>query len=232
MSDSITTLQDVIVNTTKINIPPGGIHANSVDVIFNGLPGNQPDTYGNLVALWQNNNSIPYGTNPKLNTPVIGNSPDGSFTFEGLDLTNNSYIIGYSVGPILTATGLQTYGNICSTVFIPANSSEVTTFSPSLKVMHIGTTSVSLEYSLPQNILPKTNGAWIGIWRSGQPSYTTPPLASSPISQDAPESTCSINGFNIGRGLTYTIGLFTSGFVKSGVSKQSAMATSLTFTNS
>lgn len=231
MSDSIISLQDVKVNSTKITIPPGGIHANSVDVLFNGLPGNVPDTYGNLVALWQNNNSIPYGTNPKLHTPVIGNSPDGSFTFEGLDLNNNSYIIGYSVGPVLTGTGLQTYGNICATVFIPANSNEVDPFVPTLEVMSIGTTSVSLKYFLPQNILPKTNGAWVGIWRSAQPSYTTPPLASAPISQDAPDSTCSINGFNIGRGLTYTIGLFTSGYVKGGVSKQTAMAVSLTFTN-
>jgi hypothetical protein len=232
MSDSSIALPQAVLSSTSIRIPPGGVTADSIDIIYACLPGNQPSTYGNFASIWQNSNSIPYGTSPKYTNPAIGNTPDGTFNFPNLDLTNNSYIVGFSVGPVLTSPGIQPYGNICATAFIPSVNGTPAIFDPTLNLLYVGTNSVSLQFNLPDNILPKSNGAWIGIWRSGQPSYTTPPAASAAISVDAPNGSCAINDFPIGRGLTYTVGLFTSGFIKGGVSKQTALATSLTFTNS
>jgi hypothetical protein len=229
MSDS-TTIQDITVQATTVRV--ASVTSDSIDILYSCLPGNQPNTYGNFAAIWQNSNSIPYGTPPLHAFPVIGNTKDGSFNFSGLDLTNNSYIVGFSVGQVLSTPSTQAYGNICSTAFIPSKNGTPDIFDPSLSIQYIGTNSVSLEFNLPENILPKSNSAWIGIWRSGQPSYTTPPLATAAISVEAPNGSCAINGFDIARGKTYTVALFTSGFVKGGISKQTAMATSITFTNS
>ena len=214
------------------------VTADSIGISYGTLPGNQPNSYGNYVAIWQNTNSIPWNTEPMQTQAITTNTQSGSTNFHGLDLTKQSYIIGYAVGPELTDDSRQEQGNICSTAYVPEQSKKdnledsYVLFQPSLRVIFIGTNSLAVDYSLPSGVEPMSNGAWIGLWRSEQASYNNPPLASNNISIDAYSGTAVINDVNIGRGLTYTVGLFTSGW--GGGSKpnnQQPMACAVTFTN-
>jgi len=211
------------------------VTADVIGVAYDTMPGgNQPNNYGNYVALWQNNNFIPWGS-PVLKKQVIDtNTPQGDMNFTGLDITNNSYIIGYAVGPDLSGDKKQKEGNICATAFIPAKGDAQSSdnFMPNIFMQYIGTNSISVGFSLPSGLLPMTNGAWIGIWRAEQASYNNPPMAANYIQEDAGEGTAFINNITIGRGLTYTVGLFMSGWGGGAPSSdQKPMACSVTFTN-
>ncbi|GAA3927877.1 hypothetical protein GO495_05680 [Chitinophaga oryziterrae] len=220
--------------TTTLNI--ANVSAEEIDVEYNTMPGNQPNTYGNFLAIWQNYDSIPWNTEPLKTFPIPTNTPSGSAAFTGLNVNNNSYIIGYAVGPTLTATGnIQKYGNICSTAYIPAASSGEdlgTIFTPSISGINVGTTSVSFQFELPDGILPQTNGAWAAIWKGANPSFfSTSPLSAIPISPDSSSGRAAFNNVNIGRGTTYTIAIFMSGYNTAGSSTQRALACSASFTN-
>lgn len=221
-------LTAVMPDTTNITL--SGILADQVTVSYDTMSGNQPNTYGNFLAIWQSGDTIPWNTEPLNIYPIPGNTPNGSVNFTGLDLTNNSYIVGYAVGIALSDTQ-QKYGNICSTAYIPASSNQTSSDQPNISIGVVGSTSVSFNFQLPEGILPQSNGAWAGIWRSGVPSYNNPPEAVTPISINAASGGGSFNNFNVGRGLTYTIGLFMSGYSSTGQSTQTALACSLTFTN-
>ena len=220
--------------TTTINI--SNVSAEEIDVEYDTMPGNQPNTYGNFLAIWQNYDSIPWNTEPLKTFPIPTNTPSGSAAFTGLNVNNNSYIIGYAVGPTLTATGnAQKYGNICATAFIPAASAtgdQGTIFTPSISNFNIGSTSVSFQFELPDGILPQSDGAWAAIWKGGNPSYfSTTPLSAIPISPDSSSGRAAFNNVTIGRGTTYTIAIFMSGYNAAGGSTQRAVACSASFTN-
>ncbi|NII27004.1 hypothetical protein HB364_18075 [Pseudoflavitalea sp. X16] len=208
------------------------VTSDAIGVSFICMPGNQPTTYGNCIYIWQNANSIPWNTEPLAQHPIDVNTPHGSTNFTDLVLNNNSYIIGYATGAILTPPQ-QLYGNICSTAFIPAKSNgQGTIFTPNLAMTFVGTDSVAFNFSLPDGILPQTNTAWAGIWRASSASYNNPPDKAVPINLNAASGTGAINNYKIGRGLTYTIGLFMSGYdAVEGKHTQTTLATSLTFTN-
>ena len=227
------TLQLADTTSFTTNLSVDFVTADQIGVSYNTMPGNQPNTYGNFLALWQNQDTIPWNQAPLKTFPIQTNTQAGSAAFNGLDVTNNSYVIGYSVGPVLTQG--EQYGNICATAFIPAvgTQSNSTTFSSSLTIVSIGTTSVAFNYELPANSTPLANTAWCGIWRSSVPSYNNPPDATIPVTLNASSGTLAFNDFPIGRGLTYTIALFTSGWQGFGMpNNQKAMACSVTFTNS
>lgn len=219
--------------TTTLNI--ANVSADSIDVDYTTMPGNQPNTYGNFLAIWQNSASIPWTTDPIKTFPVPTNTPSGSATFGGLSVNNNSYIIGYSAGPILTPTGnIQKYGNICASAFIPAASSgDGTIFTSGISAIKVGSTSVSFQFDLPDGLLPQSNGAWAGLWRGENPAYygTPPSTGFVAITPDVSSGRAAFNNVSIGRGQTYTIGIFMSGFQASGGSTQRALACSATFTN-
>lgn len=220
--------------TTTLTI--SNVSADEIDVDYSTMPGNQPNTYGNFLAIWQNFNSIPWNTEPSQPIFYIQtNTPSGSAAFTGLNVNNNDYIIGYSTGPVLTAGGnVQKYGNICATAYIPkaTEGGQGTIFTPAISGINVGSTSVSFQFDLPDGILPQTNGAWAAIWRGGNPSfYSSAPLSSIPLSPDFSSGRAAFNNVSIGRGNTYTIAIFMSGYKSGGGSTQRALACSASFTN-
>ncbi|HVI47968.1 MAG TPA: hypothetical protein VM802_24080 [Chitinophaga sp.] len=224
---------NTISRTTEFSI--NQVTQNTINFGFKTLPGNKPNSYGNYVAIWQNSgNTIPWDTEPMKVKPITKASPSGDSFFDELDLDKYSYILGYSVGAELTATGAQKVGNICSTAYVPELEDEdpYPPFLPQLKMGYIGGNSVSVDYKLPAGLKPKSNGAWIGIWEAEQASYTTQPKAANTIMVDKSNGNAFINGITIGRGATYTIGLFMSGWAGAGKPQTlTAMACSITFTN-
>jgi hypothetical protein len=207
------------------------VYADLINVEYSTMPGNLPNTYGNFLAIWQNANSIPWNTAPLQTFPIPTNMAYGVATFGDLNTTINSYIIGYSVGPILSGNA-QEYGNICSTVYIQAASAgQDTVFMSSISNIRVGTTSVSFDFTLPDGILPQTNGAWAGLWRGTSANfYGTAPLSTVLINPDVSRGTDAFNNLSITRGTSYTIGIFMSGYKQGGGSIQKALACSAGFT--
>jgi hypothetical protein len=219
------------IHTTTLNI--GRVAADAIDVNFATMPGNQPNDYGNFLAIWQSPDSIPWDTEPLVTFPVPTDAPSGSATLTGLDINNNSYIVGYAVGPTQPDPYGQKYANICATAFIPATSSgNGTIFTPGISGIQVGTTSVSFMFTLPDGIKPKSNQAYAVLYRGDNPSFYNKGdgIASVLLSPDFSFGTTAFNNVNIGRGLTYTIGIFMSGY-SSGPPPQMALACSASFTN-
>lgn len=207
------------------------VQADAIGVSYITIPGNQPNTYGNFIALWQNSDpSIPWNTAPLATFAIPTNTPSGSFVFTGLNLTTLSYVVGFAVGSTLSGNA-QRNGNICASAFIPPSTSgSPNVFNPTLTLVYDGPYSLAVGYTLPNGVLPQTNGAWIGLWRNGSPSYTQAPDSMAAVNLNAPNGTVALNNIVLGRGNTYTVGFFTSGYKGSMGNAQTAMASYVVFT--
>ncbi|WP_142786402.1 hypothetical protein [Changchengzhania lutea] len=225
-------IEDTAAQAQSVTVT--AVSGNSISVTFQGIDGNQPNAFGDYLAIWQNGNSIPWTTKPLQTQKIQNTTPTGSANFDNLDVTINSYIVGYAVGPVLTGPGMQPQGNVCASSYIPATGpnaagSNPDKFVPSLSMNNVGSNSVSVTYKLPSGVATLSNGAWIGIWNSEQAPYKTPPpMAFNKIQTNQSNSTAGINGLNLQRGQTYTIGLFMSGYDDS-KPDQTAMACTVTF---
>jgi hypothetical protein len=199
------------------------------------MPDNRPNTYGNFVALWQNQNQIPFDTEPLQKQNITGNTQRGSLVFSGLTVTKNDYLVGYSVGAVRTET--QKYGNVCTSAFVPLGGeaetpSDYTYFTPSMVIKYVGSDTVLFQYNMARGTQPATNKAWVGLWRGDFASYTALPDAAIPVTVNAASGSLGFNGVSIGIGLTYTLGLFTSGWdPDSSKRNQKTLACSVGFSN-
>jgi hypothetical protein len=221
------TLSEVLHYTTQVKI--ANVGDDQITVEYKLMPGNQPQSYGNFIAIWQDYNSIPWDTPPFRTKKIEQNTPIGSLDFD-VPLENKSYIAGYAVGTELT-TPKQVYGNICATDYLLANSTKgEDPITPSVAVNYIGTNSVSFIFSLPDGVLPLTNGAWAAIWRGKNPSYYgTAPMAASALRKDVSSGSSSFSNISLTRNTDYTIALFMSGYKDDGKSTQRALACSVSF---
>jgi hypothetical protein len=208
---------------TNFSVPSGGVQGTTIVVEFNTLPGNQPNSYGNMVAIWQNQNQVPWAQKPLKTQSIPNNSQAGSVVFSGLDVTTNSYIVGYAVGPKTT--------NVCSTVFVPAIGSSTAdqSFQTSISIATLSSTSLLVSYQTPTGYTPKTNENWLGIWLSSAASYVNQPEWSAPASDDNSAGVAVFNNISFRRGTTYTVAYFMGGYDGSPRDLK-AMATTMTFT--
>lgn len=216
--------------TTSINITQAG--QNFVSVSYNTLPGNNPSANGNYLAVWQtNDNSIPWNTPAIKIKKLTGVNSAGDTIIDGINLTANSYLVAYGVGPELSGSGQQKYGNACATAFISAlGQPPRDPFSPTIKLNNLGTNSLIVDFRLPVNITPQSNGAWIGLWEADSISYNTQPDYANSITIDKGTGQAFMTDIVIGRDTTYTLGLFLSGWQGSGkINGLGAAAAELTF---
>lgn len=221
----------VVTTGIKVNYVTG----DTIGISYNTIPGNNPSKNGDMAAIWQNSGeAIPYGLPPLKVVSLTGTTPTGGITFDKLLVAALPYIIGFGVGAILQGAGQQSYGNICSWVAVPGQAGPYPTFDASLALVFAGPNTVAVSYSLPDNCTPQSNGAWLGIWRSGTPSYTAAPLAAVAVNNNASSATCAFNNLTIQIGQSYTVGLFMSGYnggnTPPAPNTQTAMAAYVTFT--
>ena len=131
------------------------ISASSISIKYYGLPGNQPNSNGNAIAIWQDS-QIPWGSAPIKKLTITLNTPTGSQTFDDLSLQSKSYVVGYSTGSDLST--------ICSTVqFTPGNTDGVP-FNTSIAVQTLDSDALTLRFDTPVGNDPKSNQNWIGLW--------------------------------------------------------------------
>lgn len=216
--------------TTSITVT--AVEGNQLQVSYVGMPSNLANTYGNFLVCWRNQNTIPWNDPTSSGYEVVKvNNSQGSQVFENITVAAGvSYVVGYAVGP--KGSDLTIWKNVCTTGFVPAAGDPGQYLTPELAVTAYASDSVALNFQLPDGCSPKTNGAWVGIWQSGQPSYTTPPKAANAINLDSSQGGAGINATNlILRGQSYTVALFTSGWKAGagGANVQTAMACSVSF---
>lgn len=177
---------------------------------------NQPNTFGNQVYLWQAGSTVPWGTPPRQHQGIDGTTRQGSLIFNDLNMGSKSYIIGYSVGDEVTSW--VKYGNVCATAFLPEgiitdpDPSKIDYFSTKISPQVSGDT-IDVGYQVTPGVQPKTNGAWMALWRTKTNPYLNPNYDHAiPISKDADSSSERFNDITLIAGVTYTLALVMSGW--------------------
>jgi len=223
-------LGESLLVQTKIAIT--FVSSDTIGLSYDSMPNNRPNTYGNYIALWQNQNQIPWDTDPLQKQAISGDTQKGSMVFQGLQVDKNDYILGYSVGPARTES--QKSGNVCSTAFVPlgTENQDFKYFFSAMSLKNVGPNSVIVQFNLPPGARAATNKAWMGLWRGESASYNNPPDYAVPITIDSNVGTVGFNNVHIGIDLTYTLGLYPSGWnTDPSARNQKVLACSLTFTN-
>lgn len=216
---------------TGFVIQPQDVTGTQITFHYDSMAGNQPNSYGNTVFLWQTSQqAIPVNTQP-LNAQLISsNQPNGSNVFMGLSVSSESYLVAYAVGNAVK--------NIVASVFIPATGGQsaapvVPTPAPSIIVTTYGSTSVSFSYATPVGMTPQNDGDWVGLWQGQGQSvlYSQPPTWFVQLGSNANQGNWGLNlsSGNIQRGTMYTLGYFKGGYAQTNP-KQTTLAASTTFT--
>jgi len=209
---------------TSFTIQSSDVAGNQITYHFDTMPGNQPNSNGNTVFLWQTSQQfVPIGTKPTAQQTVSVNQPDGSNVFQNLNVSIESYLMAYAVG--------STVQNIVASVFIPSGiPSAPTGTQPWVQVSNIGSTSVSIQYNMPVGMQPQADGDWFGIWQGGEALlYSVPPMQFMAMNSNSNSGNSGMNlNTPLQRGSSYTIGYFKGGYAATSP-KQSTLACSSTF---
>ncbi|WDD90627.1 hypothetical protein Bsp3421_000491 (plasmid) [Burkholderia sp. FERM BP-3421] len=216
---------------TGFIIKPEDITGTQITFHYDSMPGNQPNTYGNTVFLWQTSQAaIPVNTAPYNSQLISGNQPNGSNVFMGISVSAESYLVAFATG--------NTVKNIVAAIFIPPSNGGPAkpvepVQAPLLETTGHGSTSVSFRYATPIGMTPQNDGDWVGLWQGQGESvlYTLPPTWFAPIGSNANQGSWGLNlsSGNIQRGTMYTLGYFKGGYAQSNP-KQATLAASTTFT--
>ncbi|MGN9841777.1 hypothetical protein ACTMTI_26995 [Nonomuraea sp. H19] len=204
------------------------VTADTIGLTYDLMPGAEPIDAGYVVALWQDEDQIPWDNTP-LKTKAIGSQQHGSLAFDGLSMQANSYIIGLTVGPMKTETQLAR--NVVASAYVPNPDAKAELDHDFLTLKFVGPTSVAVQFNCLAGYLAQTNLAWMGMWRGQAASHTKAPDWVTRVTIDSNFGTAAFNDVSIGVGLTYTIGFFTSGWCTEPENRnQKTLACSLTFT--
>jgi len=169
----------------------------SIDVKYTGLPGNQPGSYRDFVAIWQG--SIVNWTRDPLEQFTIETDIDpGTVGLSGLAITTTAYTIAFAVGPDRS--------NICASAILSAGGPAAIQSSVWLSVNSIGTKSLSLHYRTLPGYLPANSRNWVGLWAGEVSPYNLPrPVATMKIPENINESDVVIKGVVIKIRTPYTV---------------------------
>lgn len=172
----------------------------SVTVNYTGLPGNQPQSYKNFVAIWQSS-VIPWGNLPLSRQDIGDNSEQGSIVLSGLTITRSSYIVGYGVGPDVS--------NISCCAIISAGGLLAPPTTVGIGLDNVGITSLTVNYQTLAGYTPNTYENWIGLWKGyASPFNGTAPLAKVSITDDSNQGSIGINNVPLGINTEYTLVYF------------------------
>lgn len=214
---------------TSFTIEPSDITGTQITYEYDSMAGNQPNSYGNTVFLWQTSQqAIPINTKPYASQVVSSNQPNGSSIFENLNVSVESYLVAYAVG--------STVQNIVASVYIPSSGSgpyDPQSSEPSISVTNIGSTSVSFAYAMPLGMQPQSDGDWVGLWQGQGESalYSIPPAQFIQMGSNANSGNSGMNltgKLVIQRGTQYTLGYFKGGYAASSP-KQTTLACCTSF---
>lgn len=184
------------LQTTSVSVV--NVTADVVTVAYFGLPGNQPNTYNNFVAIWEAT-AIPWQAEPLRRITIPGNGQMGNIAIDEAMITDNAYIVGYGVGPDIA--------NICASAPIGAISKEL---EPSANVridlLEVNPGFIRFRYETLAGYLPHTYNNWIGLWPGYVSPYNAPQfMAQAAIPLDSTVGELCIRNIKISPGIPYTL---------------------------
>lgn len=214
MSDIDTATQ---VNTENgdqmVKLVKATARGGTISLEFSTPNNNTPATFQNVIYLWQSGDQIPWSQKELKSQLITVDTPDGTVIFDGLDLANQSYIVGYAVGPVDPLIKWSKFSNVVASIFVPAKSpTGVDPQSASIAPCDIGTTSLLADYSFLDGYDPGSSGAWAGIWEGPAASRYSPPKWFSPITGPNNADAVAFNNILLRRGGTYTVASFSNGY--------------------
>jgi hypothetical protein len=190
-------VRPVLAQTT---LKVDGATGTTIDIEYASLPGNEPTTNKNFVAVW-NGTIVPWGQAPLRTMEVPGDFVEGSMVIDGLSVSELAYTVGYGVGP--------DPADVCASAILGAGAQTGPTDAVSLSINRVGTTSVSVHYSVLDGYLPATNGNTIALWSGSVSPFTAPaPLARVRVPEDTTTGDVGFNGVVMQRSTTYTLAYF------------------------
>ena len=196
-----------------------------VDVTYTGIPGNQPLTYANSVALWDTWSPIlsgPHKIDPLCIVPIPGNLQPSSVHIPYGTFTGTEYLISYQVGEPLTTMAAAL------PISVHLSPDTVPPTSVSLSVYALATDSITIEYGTLSGHLPHTFGNWIAVWQGFPGPYFAPtPEQWAPIANDNTQGLICLSDLEIIVGFTYCVIFFMGPTVGDPATNLGAM---LTFT--
>lgn len=214
-----------------VSITVRSITGDHTAVSYQTLPGNQPNTNGNYIALWPSTDeTIPWLRLPDNTCTVYGDDPSGDLLMAGLALPEDSYVLAYSLASPATKAADN---NFCASVFVPslAPGTEFIAKVMDLEVGDIASYSAVIRYQTLPGYSPKDQANWIGIWDASDSILHDAPLRAMPISKNSDKGEIALNNFKIVSGHSYTVAYFTGGYDprKEGSSPRNQMACMVTF---
>jgi hypothetical protein len=174
-----------------------------IGVTWDTVPGNQPATYHNRLALWQNQ-GIPWGLNPLQEHKIIKNTPSGDQLFDTA-LQRKPYVIAYGVSSLDDKQhGAKSWA---ATVQFNPGSAIGVPFVTEIDVAGVGNDSISARFSTPAGNNPKANGNWVGLWEGAVVTFDgTNKIATVPVSSTTSDGFLTLNGLSLKIDTTYTLG--------------------------
>jgi hypothetical protein len=178
----------------------GNIAGQMVVVVYDSMQYNMPNSYGNVLALWQNTHQVPYGQPPLSQSAISINYP-GSQIIELPGSIQLPLIIGYA-----TSSDLNT---VCSTLTFYPERASGWSFSTKIHTAYINADSLVFHYQTPPGNKPATNENWVGLWRGRIASYDgSGMIAKAMVESDANDGTVAINNLPMQIGGIYTAAYF------------------------
>lgn len=201
-------------HSRSVSITVRSVTGDHASISYDTLPGNQPNTNGNYVALWPSTDEvIPWDRLPAdaRVCAVFGNEPAGDLIMGNLELPERSYVVGYSLAPKATK---PEENNFCASVFVPSlkPGTKFTSQRMSLQVLEIASFSAMVRYTALPGATPKDHGSWIGVWDAKDSLLHDDPLCAVPVNQNCEHGEIALNNFPIISGHKYTVAYFTGGY--------------------
>jgi hypothetical protein len=182
-----------------LNSKPDG---QGVVVRYTGVPGNQPDSYRNSVALW--NTWTPVIEGPNKTTPLrvvpISGDLQPSTVYVPWPFTGTDYLITYQVGDSLTTmcAALELSLKLKPMIVPPS--------AVSLSVYELDDSSITIIYSTLGGYLPSTYGNWVGVWQGFAGPYFAPaPDSWARVPRDRTQDLLTIPNLQIIPGFVYRV---------------------------
>jgi hypothetical protein len=184
-------------------------------VRYDGIAGNQPRTYKNILALW--NGALPNMTvDPLRVTPIESNNQPNSQPFK-FDFEATDYCITYQVAEDISAMCAMTSFSFSLKARILralafwrwANVRATPPEAVSIKILKITTDSVQIIYNTLPGYQPQKFGNWIGIWPGWAIPYGSPePLGRAMVDSDYSQGIVNMGPVSLYPGFSYTLTYF------------------------
>jgi len=187
------------------------ISPTSIDIHYNTLDGNQPGSYGNYVAIWQSNSMLPWSKTPIQVQAMTGNEQSsGDMVFKDLELTNESYLVGYSVVPEVSGVN-----NFCACGLIENCSlTKMIISSLRMNLESVTSNTLKLSYQALSGFNPSRYNSWVGLWKGNPDLYTSSPSHAVKVDSAQDNDMVIFDNIKILRSSTYTAAFVMNGWDK------------------